>query len=154
MKVQNDRIQSDRIQNDSTKDNGKFRILAIGNVWNAQFHFPFHRPKFPFLKRLSYRLYNRNKILKTNYILLLFCARVIIMKSLVTFMAKNVLVWEKQGFNQQNFFLVAFKKTFILFVYILTTQNQIWPSNNHLIWIFSFQAKTKYRPIANDHPTW
>ena len=106
------------IESESAKDNGKFRILAIGNVWNAQFHFPFHRPKFPFLKRLSYRLYNRNKILKTNYILLLFCARVIIMKSLVTFMAKNVLVWEKQGFNQQNFFLFALKDIYLICVHL------------------------------------
>ena len=87
-------------------------------VWNAQFHFPFHRPKFPLFKRLSYRLYNRNKILKTNYILLLFCARVIIMVSLVTFMAKNVLVWEKQGFNQQNFFLFALKDIYLICVHL------------------------------------
>ena len=106
------------IQNESAKDNGKFKILAIGNVWNAQFHFPFHRPKFPLFKRLSYRLYNRNKILKTNYILLLFCARVIIMVSLVTFMAKNVLVWEKQGFNQQNFFLFALKDIYLICVHL------------------------------------
>ena len=106
------------IESESARDNGKFRILAIGNVWNAQFHFPFHRPKFPFLKRLSYRLYNRNKILKTNYILLLFCARVIIMKSLVTFMAKNVLVWEKQGLNQQNVFLFALKDIYLICVHL------------------------------------
>ena len=33
-------------------------------------------------------------------------------------MAKNVLVWENQGFNQQNVFLFAFKKH--LFMYTLT----------------------------------